>query len=105
MEIVIQVLPYVLFVLVGVMLFFLERGTFNKIALAAFLAVEKELSTAEGIDKFARSVELIISTLPAQLKVILNGIAAVTGKSLHELIEILAQKTYDVIFRNLHPYK
>lgn len=103
MDIVNQVLPYVLLVLVGVMLFFLERDTFNKIALAAFLAVEKELSTAEGRDKFALAVEKILETLPLQLKTILNTIAALTGKSLHELIELLAQKTYDLIFRDLHP--
>ena len=103
MDTVNQVLPLALLALVGVMFFFLERGLFNRIALAAFLAVEKELSTAEGRDKFAVAVEKILDTLPSQLKGALNLIAHFTGKTLHELIELLAQKTYDLIFRDLHP--
>lgn len=105
MEIVNQVLPYALLMLVGVLLYFLERNTFNQIALAAFLAVEKEMSTAEGRDKLVSAVEKIVNTLPAQLKTVLNAVAVLSGKSQHDLIELLAQKTYDAIFRNLHPSK
>lgn len=103
MEIVNQVLPYALLVLVGVLFFFLERDTFNKIALSAFLSVQKELATAEGQEKMSQAVLKIIDTLPAQLKVILNVVATLTGKSLHDLTHLLAQKTYDLIFRDLHP--
>jgi len=103
MEIVNQVLPYVLLALVGVMFFFLERKTFNSIALSAFLAVQKELATAEGQEKMSVAVLKIIDTLPVQIKLALNTVAKLTGKTLKELTLLLAQRTYDLIFRDIHP--
>ena len=103
MDTVNQLIPYALVVLVGILLYFLERDTFNKVALAAFLAVEKELSTAEGQEKMSQAVLKIIETLPLSVKIALNTIATLTGKTLNELTLLLAQKTYDLIFKQLHP--
>jgi hypothetical protein len=46
-------LPYVLLGLVLVLFYFLERATFNKVAVAAFLAVQKEMGGDEGQAKMS----------------------------------------------------
>jgi hypothetical protein len=38
-----------------------------------------------------------------QIKLALNTVAKLTGKTLKELTLLLAQRTYDLIFRDIHP--
>ncbi len=99
MEILLQFVPYVLLALVLVLLFFKERDTFQKIALAAFTAVQKEMGTAEGEAKMTEAVLKILDALPARFVKYIDWLAALKQTDRQGLARLLAQATYDLIFK------
>ncbi len=99
MENLLQFVPYVLLALVLVLLFFKERDTFQKIALAAFTAVQKEMGTAEGEAKMTEAVLKILDAVPARFLKYLNILAFFLKTDRHGLAQRLAQTVYDLIFK------
>lgn len=99
MEQLLPFVPYALVALVMVMFYFLERETFNKIALAAFLSAQKELGTESGQERMASAVGKIIDVLPTVLKTLLTTVASLMGTDLHGLTHKLAQGVYDAMVK------
>lgn len=101
-----QVVPYVLAGLVAIagalLLYKFNRAEFDRLALQAFLAVEKEMGSAEGQEKMSSAVLKIIGTLPPFVSKALTLVASLMGTDLHGLTHQMAQQAYEA-FKALHP--
>ena len=106
MEQFLQVAPYLLVGLgitaVALVLYQYDRATFDKLALQAFLAVEKELASESGQERMSEAVLRIINTLPPFLKTTLTLVASLMQTDLHGLTHRMAQAAYEA-FKLLHP--
>jgi len=98
-----MIAPYAVVVGGLILIYFLDKDAFQKIVLAAFLAVEKELGTAENQEKMVAAVEKVIETLPTGIKWALEMLAKLRDESLHQLLHDLCQSVYDTVFKQLHP--
>ena len=106
MEQFMNAVPYVLVGLVIVeatlLLYKYNRAEFNRLVLEAFLAVEKEMGTAEGQEKMAMAIQKVIESWPVFLRNSLEIVASLKKTDLHGLTHELAQKVYEA-FKLLHP--
>jgi len=106
MEQFMNVAPYVLVGLViaeaALLLYKFNRAEFDRLALEAFLAVEKELGSESGQEKMAFAIQKIIESLPLFLRKSLEITASLKKTDLHGLTHELAQKVYEA-FKLLHP--
>jgi len=106
MEQFMNAVPYVLVGLViaeaALLLYKFNRAEFDRLALEAFLAVEKELGSESGQEKMAFAIQKIIESLPLFLRKSLEITASLKKTDLHGLTHELAQKVYEA-FKLLHP--
>ena len=97
-EVAMKAVPFVLVGLVLALFYGLQREKFNVVARGVFLALEKEMHTADGEAKMAEAVQRIIDILPASAKSVIAFAALVTQMSQQEMVLKLCQKTFDLIF-------
>lgn len=99
MENINTLVPYALLVLVVVLFALKDKTNFESLVKGVIARIEKELKDSIGGHEKMETVVLeVIDLLPAQIKMVLKVIAAITGKTLEELVHSLCQRVYDSIF-------
>lgn len=106
MEQFMSAVPYVLvglvIVEVALLLYKFNRAEFDRLALEAFLEIERTMGSSDGQEKMSAAILEIIKRMPIFMQKSISIIASIYGTDLHGITHKMAQGVYNV-FKSMHP--